>query len=125
MRPRTIITPQKRFVELIKFLKAKRYQTFHTSAIPALLDGSPSAGLKPDHRPIVITFDDGYRNNYRLLFPLLKQHKVKATVEFSWGATEVKPPVLADAIVDVTQTGSSLRVGRGRWACSFVRHSGL
>jgi ATP phosphoribosyltransferase len=39
----------------------------------------------------------------------LKKHKVKAHVEFSWGATEVKPPVLADAIIDVTETGSSLR----------------
>ena len=39
----------------------------------------------------------------------LKQHKVRAEVEFSWGATEVKPPILADAIVDVTETGSSLR----------------
>jgi ATP phosphoribosyltransferase len=39
----------------------------------------------------------------------LKQHGVKAEVEFSWGATEVKPPILADAIVDVTETGSSLR----------------
>ncbi len=39
----------------------------------------------------------------------LKQHGVKARVEFSWGATEVKPPILADAIVDVTETGSSLR----------------
>ena len=36
-------------------------------------------------------------------------HGVKAKVEFSWGATEVKPPVLADAIVEVTETGSSLR----------------
>jgi ATP phosphoribosyltransferase len=34
---------------------------------------------------------------------------VEARVEFSWGATEVKPPVLADAIVEVTETGSSLR----------------
>jgi ATP phosphoribosyltransferase len=34
---------------------------------------------------------------------------VTAKVEFSWGATEVKPPVLADAIVEVTETGSSLR----------------
>jgi ATP phosphoribosyltransferase len=34
---------------------------------------------------------------------------VSAKIEFSWGATEVKPPVLADAIVDVTETGSSLR----------------
>jgi ATP phosphoribosyltransferase len=34
---------------------------------------------------------------------------VKVKVEFSWGATEVKPPMLADAIVEVTETGSSLR----------------
>ena len=39
----------------------------------------------------------------------LAQNAVKAKVEFSWGATEVKPPVLADAIVEVTETGSSLR----------------
>ena len=39
----------------------------------------------------------------------LKKHGVVANVEFSWGATEVKPPVLADAIVDVSETGSSLR----------------
>ena len=39
----------------------------------------------------------------------LRKHGVKAEVEFSWGATEVKPPVLADAIVDVTETGASLR----------------
>jgi ATP phosphoribosyltransferase len=39
----------------------------------------------------------------------LKKHGVEANVEFSWGATEVKPPVLADAIVDVSETGSSLR----------------
>ena len=44
----------------------------------------------------------------------LKQQGVKATVEFSWGATEVKPPVLADAIVDVTETGSSLRANNLR-----------
>jgi ATP phosphoribosyltransferase len=39
----------------------------------------------------------------------LKKHGVNATVEFSWGATEVKPPKLADAIVEITETGSSLR----------------
>ncbi|MGE3317191.1 MAG: ATP phosphoribosyltransferase, partial [Planctomycetaceae bacterium] len=39
----------------------------------------------------------------------LAKHGVKAKVEFSWGATEVKPPRLADAIVEVTETGSSLR----------------
>jgi ATP phosphoribosyltransferase len=44
----------------------------------------------------------------------LKRNGVDATVEFSWGATEVKPPVLADAIVDVTETGSSLRANNLR-----------
>ncbi len=39
----------------------------------------------------------------------LREHSVQAKVEFSWGATEVKPPLLADAIVEVTETGSSLR----------------
>jgi ATP phosphoribosyltransferase len=44
----------------------------------------------------------------------LKQHGVKAEVEFSYGATEVKPPLLADAIVDVSETGSSIRANRLR-----------
>jgi len=39
----------------------------------------------------------------------LKKNNVKAIVDFSWGATEVKPPKLADAIVEITETGSSLR----------------
>jgi ATP phosphoribosyltransferase len=42
------------------------------------------------------------------------RHKVNVNVEFSWGATEVKPPTLADAIVEVTETGSSLRANRLR-----------
>jgi ATP phosphoribosyltransferase len=44
----------------------------------------------------------------------LAQHGVEAKVEFSWGATEVKPPKLADAIVEVTETGSSLRANNLR-----------
>ncbi|HEY2457833.1 MAG TPA: ATP phosphoribosyltransferase [Candidatus Acidoferrum sp.] len=44
----------------------------------------------------------------------LAAHGVKARVEFSWGATEVKVPQLADAIVEVTETGSSLRANRLR-----------
>jgi ATP phosphoribosyltransferase len=43
-----------------------------------------------------------------------QRHGVKVNVEFSWGATEVKPPMLADAIVEVTETGSSLRANRLR-----------
>lgn len=44
----------------------------------------------------------------------LADRGVEATVEFSWGATEVKPPQLADAIVEVTETGSSLRANNLR-----------
>ncbi len=44
----------------------------------------------------------------------LASHGVTAKVEFSWGATEVKPPELADAIVEVTETGSSLRANKLR-----------
>lgn len=44
----------------------------------------------------------------------LASRGVRAEVEFSWGATEVKPPRLADAIVDVTETGSSLRANKLR-----------
>jgi ATP phosphoribosyltransferase len=43
-----------------------------------------------------------------------EQHGVSVNVEFSWGATEVKPPVLADAIVEATETGSTLRANRLR-----------
>jgi len=42
------------------------------------------------------------------------EKSIDVNVEFSWGATEVKPPTLADAIVEVTETGSSLRVNRLR-----------
>ncbi|NMA45640.1 MAG: ATP phosphoribosyltransferase [Lentisphaerae bacterium] len=44
----------------------------------------------------------------------LAKHGVEASVEFSWGATEVKPPHLADAIVEITETGSSLRANNLR-----------
>ena len=44
----------------------------------------------------------------------LAKHAVEAQIEFSWGATEVKPPRLADAIVEITETGSSLRANHLR-----------
>jgi ATP phosphoribosyltransferase len=50
----------------------------------------------------------------RLTEKYLERHGVKARVEFSWGATEVKVPQLADAIVEVTETGSSLRANHLR-----------
>lgn len=50
----------------------------------------------------------GYTKQY------LKSRGIKAEVDFSWGATEVKPPYLADAIVELTETGSSLRANNLR-----------
>jgi ATP phosphoribosyltransferase len=50
----------------------------------------------------------GYTKKY------LKSKGVKADVDFSWGATEVKPPYLADAIVELTETGTSLRANNLR-----------
>jgi ATP phosphoribosyltransferase len=44
----------------------------------------------------------------------LKKNNVKAEVDFSWGATEVKPPLLCDAIVELTETGNSLRANNLR-----------
>jgi ATP phosphoribosyltransferase len=57
---------------------------------------------------VIATEVVGITQNY------LARHGVKARVEFSWGATEVKVPQLADAIVEVTETGSSLRANRLR-----------
>jgi ATP phosphoribosyltransferase len=51
----------------------------------------------------------------------LAQHGVTANVEFSWGATEVKPPRLADAIVEVTETGSSLRANNLRIVAELLQ----
>ena len=50
----------------------------------------------------------------RITEKYLERHDVRARVEFSWGATEVKVPRLADAIVEVTETGASLRANRLR-----------
>ena len=53
----------------------------------------------------------------------LAEQGVEATVEFSWGATEVKPPQLADAIVEVTETGSSLRANNLRILDTVIESS--
>src|SRR3954469_16855296 len=53
----------------------------------------------------------------------LAAHGVKAEIEFSWGATEVKVPDLVDAIVDVTETGSSLRANKLRILATIMESS--
>jgi ATP phosphoribosyltransferase len=53
----------------------------------------------------------------------LKSKKIKAEVDFSWGATEVKPPHLADAIIELTETGSSLRANNLRIVETILQSS--
>ncbi|MBM3737170.1 MAG: ATP phosphoribosyltransferase [Acidobacteria bacterium] len=74
----------------------------------AVPESSPVQSVKDLDGKIIATELVGATQRY------LAAHGVKAKVEFSWGATEVKPPVLADAIVEVTETGSSLRANKLR-----------
>ena len=72
----------------------------------------------PNDSPIKTVYDlEGKRiaaEATGLVEKYLEKHGVKAEVEFSWGATEVKVPELVDAIVDITETGSSLRANNLR-----------
>lgn len=72
----------------------------------AVPEASSISGPKDLQGKIVATELVGATRQY------LERHGVTAKVEFSWGATEVKPPELADAIVEVTETGSSLRANK-------------
>jgi len=74
----------------------------------AVPESSPVQSVKDLQGKIIATELVGATQKY------LARNGVEAKVEFSWGATEVKPPVLADAIVEVTETGSSLRANRLR-----------
>jgi len=74
----------------------------------AVPESSPVQSVKDLEGKVIATELVQFTKNY------LKRNGVTAKVEFSWGATEVKPPVLADAIVEVTETGSSLRANKLR-----------
>ncbi len=89
-------------VEVADLVYAK--QTFgKVRWVLAVPEKSPFQGVKDLQGKIIATELVKVTERY------LARNGVKAKVEFSWGATEVKPPVLADAIVEVTETGSSLR----------------
>jgi ATP phosphoribosyltransferase len=89
-------------VELADLIYAK--QTFgKVRWVLAVPEKSSFQSVKDLEGKIIATELVGVSKRY------LAQKGVTAKVEFSWGATEVKPPVLADAIVEVTETGSSLR----------------
>src|SRR5271155_1063532 len=74
----------------------------------AVPDASPFKSVKDLEGKVIATELVSATKRY------LAANGVSAKVEFSWGATEVKPPELADAIVEVTETGSSLRANKLR-----------
>jgi ATP phosphoribosyltransferase len=76
--------------------------------VVAVPESSPIRAIRQLQGKRIATELVGYTQRY------LKKHGIKADVEFSWGATEVKPPVLADAIVELTETGSSLKANNLR-----------
>ncbi len=91
-------------VELV-FSKVSRRPVRWVLCVP---EGSPIQSVQDLQGKRIATEACGLTTRY------LEKHGVTAKVEFSWGATEVKPPRLADAIVEVTETGSSLRANNLR-----------
>src|SRR5881397_1561158 len=87
------------------FSKATRQPTRWVLAVP---EDSPIKSVKDLAGKRIATEVVNLTKKY------LKQHGVKAEVEFSWGATEVKAHELVDAIVEITETGSSLRANKLR-----------
>ena len=87
------------------FSKATRQPTRWVLAVP---EESPIKTVKDLEGKRIATEVVGMTERY------LAKHGVKADIEFSWGATEVKARELVDAIVDVTETGSSLRANKLR-----------
>jgi ATP phosphoribosyltransferase len=87
------------------FSKATRQPARWVLAVP---ENSPIKSVKDLKGKRIATEVVGLTKQY------LRKHKVKAEVEFSWGATEVKAHELVDAIVEITETGSSLRANKLR-----------
>ena len=88
-----------------QFNKATRQTARWVLAVP---EGSPIRSVKDLAGKRIATELVNSTKKY------LRRHKVKAEVEFSWGATEMKAHELVDAIVDITETGSSLRANKLR-----------
>ena len=95
-------------VEVICDLAYSRASTNPTRWVLVVPEDSPIQTVQDLEGKRIATESVGLTNDF------LKSKGVNAEVEFSWGATEVKVPELVDAIVDVTETGSSLRANKLR-----------
>lgn len=95
-------------IEVICDLAYSRASTNPTRWVLVVPEDSPIQNVQDLEGKRIATESVGLTNDF------LKSKGVNAEVEFSWGATEVKVPELVDAIVDVTETGSSLRANKLR-----------
>jgi ATP phosphoribosyltransferase len=95
-------------VEVIADLRYSRATSMPTRWVLVVPEDSPIQTVKDLEGKRIATEAVGMTEAY------LAKHGVKAEIEFSWGATEVKVPELVDAIVDITETGSSLRANKLR-----------
>jgi ATP phosphoribosyltransferase len=95
-------------VEVVADLRYSKATSLPTRWVLVVPDDSPIKSVKDLQGKRIATEAMGITRRY------LDKHGVQAEVEFSWGATEVKVPELVDAIVDITETGSSLRANKLR-----------
>ncbi|HOW88331.1 MAG TPA: ATP phosphoribosyltransferase [Candidatus Omnitrophota bacterium] len=100
-----IVENDSKVVELCELQYSKRTSN-PVRWVLAVHESSPFKTVKDLKGKKIVTELVGVTKRY------LKKNKVDAEVEFSWGATEAKPPRLADAIVEATETGSSLRANK-------------
>lgn len=102
------MTEQDADVEVVSELRYAKAGFTPIKWVIAVPNDSPIKTVKDLQGKRIATELVGFTTRY------LEKHGVKANVEFSWGATEVKPPLLADAIVELTETGNSLRANNLR-----------
>jgi ATP phosphoribosyltransferase len=95
-------------VEVLAQLPYSKATSNPTRWVIAVPENSPYKSVKDLEGKRIATEAVGLTKRY------FESHGVKAEIEFSWGATEVKVPDLVDAIVDITETGSSLRANKLR-----------
>ncbi len=102
------MTEQNADVEVVSELRYAKAGFTPIRWVIAVPNDSPIKTVKDLQGKRIATELVGFTTRY------LEKHGVTANVEFSWGATEVKPPLLADAIVELTETGNSLRANNLR-----------
>jgi ATP phosphoribosyltransferase len=95
-------------VEVLTDMRYSRATSMPTRWVLVVPEDSPIKTVKDLEGKRIATEAVGMAKNY------LQKHGVNAEVEFSWGATEVKVPELVDAIIDITETGGSLRANKLR-----------